>query len=108
MALQKQVVRMSVDGGLDTKSDEKNVIATDFLELENVRFSKTKAFIKRNGYNAYTNNVLGSTTPIDSGKALATFNDELLRYDQNNLYSYSSAENKWVDKGDTKFALSSD
>jgi len=107
MALQKQVVRMSVDGGLDTKTDDKNVLPTDFLELENIRFSKTKAFIKRNGYDAYTNNVLGST-PITDGKALATFNNELLRYNANNIFSYSESENQWVDKGITKYALSTE
>lgn len=107
MALEKQIARMSVDGGLDTKTDEKNVLATNFLELENVRFTKTKAFIKRFGYDAFTNNVLNNS-PIMSGKALTTFNGELLRYDANNLYSYSESESKWINKGVTKFALSSD
>lgn len=108
MALQKQVMQMSVNGSLDTKTDERNVLPTDWLELENIRFSLSKAFIKRYGYVVFTNNVLNSSTKINSGKALATFNDELLRYDINNLYSYAKSEFKWVNKGITKYALSSD
>lgn len=107
MALQKQVLRMSVDGGLETKTDDKNVLPTDFLELENIRFSKTKAFVKRYGYDAFTNLVLNGS-PIASGKAVTTYNGEMLRYDDNSIYSYSEAESKWVDKGTTKYALSGD
>jgi hypothetical protein len=107
MALQKQVVRMSAEGGLDTKTDSKNVLPTNFLELENVRFTKTGRFSKRFGYDSYTNGVLNGD-PVETGAAVTTFKDELLRYSETNLYSYSSAENKWADKGATKFALSSE
>ena len=107
MALQKQTVRMSANGGLDTKTDEKNVLPTNYLQLVNLRFTKTGAFTKRYGYARLTNDLLQSNLKIDSGKAVTTFQDELLRYSLNDLYSYSTAENKWIDKGVTKFALSS-
>lgn len=105
MALQKQVVRMSAEGGLDTKTDEKNVLPTNYLELENVRFTKTGSFMKRPGYAVYTNNVLGSSSSISDGQALATFKDELLRYSDSNLYSYSNAEDKWISRGRAPIAL---
>lgn len=106
MALQKQVVRMSAEGGLDTKTDEKSVLSTNYLELENIVFTKTGAFSKRFGYTAYTKSILNATTQIDSGQAATTFKQELLAYSDNNLYSYAASENKWVDKSTTKFALS--
>lgn len=108
MALQKQIVRMSAQGGLDTKTDEKNVLPTNFLELENVVFTKTGAFSKRFGYSAYTKSILESSERISSGQAATTFKQELLKYSSNNLYSYAQSENKWVDKGATKFALASE
>jgi hypothetical protein len=106
MALQKQVIRMSAEGSLDTKTDTKNVLPTNFLELENVRFTNTGAFTKRPGYEAYTKSILNSSSQIETGKALTTFKDELLRYSDTQLYSYSESEDKWVDKGSTQFALS--
>lgn len=108
MALQKQVVRMSAEGGLDTKTDSKNVLPTNYLELENIRFTKTGSFTKRPGYEDYTKSILASTDLISSGKALTTFKDELLRYSDTNLYSYIESEDKWADKGDTKFALATE
>jgi hypothetical protein len=108
MALQKQIVRMSAEGGLDTKTDEKNVLATNFLELENAVFTKTGAFSKRFGYLAYPDYILESADRITSGQAATTFKNELLRYSNTTLYSYSAAEEKWSDKGDVKFALGSE
>ena len=108
MALQKQVVRMSAEGGLDTKTDSKNVLPTNFLELENLVHTKTGALTKRFGYRSYTSNILGSADEIISGKAATTFKDELLRYSDSNLYSYAESEEKWSDKGATKFALASE
>ncbi|MEZ0208562.1 MAG: hypothetical protein ACAH17_00090 [Candidatus Paceibacterota bacterium] len=108
MALQKQIVRMSAEGGLDTKTDEKNVLATNFAKLENVVFTKTLSFSKRFGYLAYPDSILESTDRITSGQAATTFKNELLRYSDTTLYSYSEAEEKWSDKGDVKFALASE
>jgi hypothetical protein len=108
MALQKQIVRMSADGGIDTKTDEKNVLPTDFLELVNVVFTKTKAWSKRFGYLAYPKNILESVNTIETGAAATTFKNELLRYSQNNLYSWIESEQKWADKGVVDFALASE
>ena len=108
MALQKQIVRMSAQGGLDTKSDEKNVLSTNYLELENIVFTKTGAFSKRKGYAAYSDAILESLNRITTGQAATTFKNELLRYSDTTLYSYSDAEAKWSNKGDVRFALSSE
>jgi len=108
MALNKQIVRMSAEGGLDTKTDEINVLSTNFLELENVVYTKTGAWSKRFGYDSYVNSVLESTDAIATGEAITTFKNELLRYSADNLYSWVPSEEKWANKGDTRFALSSE
>lgn len=107
MALTKQIIRMAAEGGLDTKTDEKNVLPTNFLELENVRSTKTGAFSKRPGYRDYTKDVIGSADEITTGNAVTTFKEELLRYSADKLYSYSESEDKWSDKGSVNLAVTS-
>lgn len=105
MALQKQLVRMSIAGGLDTKTDEKNVEGGKFLEIENGVFTKTGSLQKRFGHDAITKDVLAGSE-LNSGEALTTFKDELLQYSSGALYSYSEGESKWVNKGNTKLSTS--
>ncbi len=98
MALQKQKVQLSIVAGIDTKTDEKNVAATSFLELDNVDFTKTGSLKKRNGYQKISSDI-ASGGSISSGNAIATFKEELLQYSTDKLYSYSEAEEKWLEKG---------
>lgn len=104
MALQKQTVRMSVTDGLDTKTDEKNVVATKFLQADNVVYTKTGAASKRNGYGAVVTDVLGSTA-LTNSSAVTTFKQELLNYSSDRLYTFAESQQKWIDKGTVPFAL---
>lgn len=105
MALQKQKLQISATGSLDTKSDEKNVIATDFLELENLLYTKSGGLSKRNGYEKYTKSVLDADD-ISNAQALTTFSDdELLLYSNDSLYTLSKAQDKWINKGNTAFGI---
>ena len=61
MALDKQIINLPIVGGLDTKTDEKQLAPVDFTELENVLYSTPKAFVKRPGFD-----VLPSTTPTST------------------------------------------
>ena len=106
MALQKQNVQLNFGGGLDTKTDDKNVVASNFLELENVNQTKTNRFEKRFGYDSLSKAILDGTT-LTSGSALTTFKNELLAYSSEKLYSYLESLQKWDDKGENKFVLNS-
>ncbi len=55
MALQKQAVTVPVNSQLDTKSDPFLTDAATALSQENVRFQKTGALTKRNGYDLLGN-----------------------------------------------------
>lgn len=103
MALQKQTVRMSVVDGLDTKTDEKNVIATRFVEAQNVVYTKTGSVSKRLGYDQLTAATTTGTLPEIN--AVTTFGTELLGYSNNDLYTYSEALQKWMSKGTTASAI---
>jgi hypothetical protein len=98
MALQPTNIPLSVVDGIDTKTDEKNVLATKWLQAENVVFNKTNAASKDQGFAAITTDV-DEGTDISSGSAISVFNNELIQYSDNKLYSYSKSKSKWYDKG---------
>lgn len=52
MPLERQVITMPLAQGVDTKTDDKQVVAGKLLELENGVFTRLKAIQKRNGYAA--------------------------------------------------------
>ncbi len=60
MALQKAALAVTFGGGVDTKTDAKQVAPTKLLDLQNCVFSRTQSLIKRNGYRALGQAVDGS------------------------------------------------
>jgi hypothetical protein len=109
MALEEQVIGISLGGSLDTKTDSKQVIAGDMLVLENSVFTELKKIRKRNGYEALaktvtdapfqvlTNDAVPAT--VASGNFLASFNNELILNDGLNLYSRLDSSSTWAYKG---------
>jgi hypothetical protein len=98
MALQKQILPINFNGGLDTKTDPKTVIPGKLLELKNGVFKKANRISKRNGYDALSTSIEGGGHVTD-GAALGVFNNELSLYTGNKLYTRLEANNKWIDKG---------
>ena len=95
MALQKQIVTLSNNGSLDTKTDEFQVAPSDFLELQNVRVDVLGAFQKRNGYTSQADTDLYGAG-IGNVKNVMAFGDLPVVYNGSNLYSYAATSNKWV------------
>ncbi len=104
MALQKQNVEVNLAEGLDTKTDKKHVIPGKVTALVNAVYRKDKRVDKRPGYNRISNKDL-SDNELGTGAGLATFNDELVQYNSQKVYSYSPNIGKWVDKGDAVSAI---
>lgn len=102
MALDKQKIALPIVDGLDTKGDDKTILPTRFLELENVDFTNPGSMKKRNGYTALSNSTI-SGDKITTGSALTALKDELLQYSNNRLYSFSEGEQAWEDKGEVRF-----
>lgn len=99
MPLQKQHFPVIFGEGLDTKTDPKLVKTGKLLIFENGRFNKTGSIFKSKGYTCFPRTIVGSSSTITSGRTLATFKDELLLFSSNNLYSYSSSGEAWLDRG---------
>lgn len=92
MALDKQIVPISFAQGLETKSDEKQVVPGKFLELENTIFTKAKQFTKRNGHEE-----LGQSGT--TGSACASYLNELVTFDGLNVRSFSASLDSFTNKG---------
>ena len=102
MPLDKQKVALPIVDGIDTKGDEKTVLPTRFLALENVDFPNPGSIKKRNGYAALSNRTLDNSQ-ITTGSALTSLKNELLQYSNDRLYSFSEGEQAWEDKGEIRF-----
>lgn len=106
--LQKQKISIPLARGLNTKEDDKQVMAGDLLELENAVFETPKKIKKRNGYTDLAKTILDGPrtltfsqigSSIDSGSFLALFKDELLMGDGHSLFSFSESDDEWGYKG---------
>lgn len=99
MALQKQTVAINFSGGMDTKTDPKQVVPGKLTLLENGIYTSLKRIKKRNGYSLLSQLIEGSPLLIDQGVALANFKDELILFDGKEAFSYSPNTERWTDKG---------
>ena len=98
MTLQKALVPVDLSGSLDTKTDEKLVLSSKLVELENAVFTKGKSVEKRYGYDALGTEIIGGSS-LPTGEALTSLEDELLVFGSNKLYSYAQGLTKWVERG---------
>lgn len=98
MPLQKQTISINFGNGIDTKTDPKLVQPGKLVDLQNRVFKKNGRLDKRNGYQILSGTTTDGST-LSGGSALAVFKDELLQYNKQNLYSYSSGAMRWLNKG---------
>lgn len=95
-------------GGIDSKTDQKQVPATKLLDLQNATFIKQTTLSKRNGYRALGNTALPLTGISSLGQpfstelpaltkpqGIAVRGNELLKFDGANAYSYLPQVDQW-------------
>jgi hypothetical protein len=107
MALQKQPVNINFGQGVETKSDPWQIPIGKFLQMRNSTFQKGMELTKRFGFPKYPQTIGSSlfttfpafSTSIAKGRAVATFQDELLALDGKNLFSFSDSDNEWFYRG---------
>lgn len=90
--IQKQTLPINFSKGVDTKTDEWQVAADNFLVLKNQVFTKGGRLTKRFGNKKLV------ALPSSSATCLTTINDNLTAIG-NSIYAYSSDSNSWVSKG---------
>jgi len=98
MALPRQVVKIPLGGGVDTKSDVKQVAIGKLTLLENAVFTSPQQLQKRFGMSPFVTSVI-SGAGISAGKFVAALNNELLMGDGSSFYSYSPGSVGWAKRG---------
>lgn len=95
MALQRQVFSIPISAGVDTKTDDKQVIPGKALSLENVRFEKTGKLQKRYGLVALPTSSSDSLLATSTIKALVSDDDYLAVKTSAGIYGYSKTVGQW-------------
>ena len=98
MALQKQNVPLSLNQGLNTKFDPKQLPFGSFTNVENIRFDKEHEFNKRYGYDELSSFGV-SDTSLQTVIGIAQFQSQPLWISRDQIYSYSSAQDRWQQEG---------
>ena len=98
MPIQKQNVPLSLNQGINTKIDPKQLPLGKFQNIKNIRFDKEAEFNKRYGYDKVDNAGIGVTNnePVIG---VTSFGDQLLWISRDQVYSYSSSGNAWQGEG---------
>lgn len=94
MPLDRQKVTLPFTGGLDSKSDPKQVAHPKLSYLLNGVFTNPGKITKRNGY------VPLGLAPSSTGKGLATLGDELLSFDGLFGYAWDDTNDAYQSKGE--------
>lgn len=106
MALDRQLVAIPVDNGLDTKPDEKQQPLGFLRKAENFVYETIKLLKKRFGYSKLEFRD-GTDALISNPVALSKYKNELVCFTDTKLYSYSTTRDRWVSRGNLTQATAS-
>lgn len=97
MASPRQIIDIPLASGLNTKADSKAMESPSLAVATDIQFDDVGGIQTRPQFQAITDAAGNTITQI---RKLATYNDELLAFSKNKLWSYSAGDGLWVDKGD--------
>lgn len=97
MPLEKQPYKLPLAQGMNTKSDPKTLTGGLTL-VQNGVYRKDGETVKRSGWTSFVRTTAngGSISSADAG---ATFENELLLWANNHLYTWSPSQAMWFDRG---------
>lgn len=101
MALQKQKIPLSLDSGMDTKTDEFNSMS--FKLVENLKYNKAPGLVKRPGSLELSRDTLtinSAQADITEGVNLLSSENSILLQDSTNTYHYASDVDRWKNISD--------
>src|ERR1700690_754158 len=103
MALRPAPLPLQFAGGVDLKTDAKQVATTKLLDLQNCTFKKQTTLSKRNGYRALGRTVDGGGTygPV---RGMGERDGELLVFDDQHCYSYRDSSDTFALAGNVAVA----
>ena len=98
MALVKQILPLSLDQGINTKFDQKDLPFGQFELVQNASYIKTGEFDKRFGYEKLKGETIGGTLnqPVIG---VSKYKDQLLWVSRDQVYSYSEGVKVFQNEG---------
>ena len=98
MALQKQILPLSLDQGINTKFDQKDLPFGQFELVQNASYIKKGEFDKRFGYEKLKGETIGGTLnqPVIG---VSKYKDQLLWVSRDQVYSYSEGVKVFQNEG---------
>ena len=98
MALVKQILPLSLDQGINTKFDQKDLPFGQFELVQNASYIKTGEFDKRFGYEKIKGETIGGTLnePVIG---VSKFKNQLLWVSRDQVYSYSEGVRVFQNEG---------
>ena len=99
MPLRPQSFALQFSGGIDTKTDPKQVPTTQLLNLENATFVKQSTLAKRNGYRALGRQIDGQAKVWKNANGLMARDSERIVAADGHAYSYRASTDSWSDTG---------
>lgn len=94
---QWRTIAIPFAGGIDTKTDAKQVAPTRLVELENGVFTKRGSIRKRHGYEVIAAEDSDGNDP--QGEAVATHGDALVLLGKKRLYTFNETKKTWHSQG---------
>src|SRR5678815_4164096 len=100
MALRKAPLPIQFAGGVDTRTDPKQVQATQLIDLQNGVFTRLTTISKRNGYRALSTQIQDGGGTIADARGLAIRDSERLLFTDKRCFSYRPSQERWADSGE--------
>lgn len=98
MSITKQLLPVPFTGAIDGSTDPKQLLPGNLLNLQNAQFGRQGELNKRFGYTTLSQQVNGGGS-ITNGAALCSYEDELILFDNTNIYSYVPSTMNWLNRG---------
>jgi hypothetical protein len=100
MTLRPAPLAIAFGGGVDLRTDSKQVPTTKLLDLQNCVFTKLTTISKRNGHRALSTLIQDNGGVYSGARGLAERDGEVLLFTDKRAYSYRPSADRWADSGE--------
>jgi len=100
VSIRKAPLAMQFEGGVDTRTEAKQVPTTKLLDLQNCVFTKQTTLSKRNGYRVLSTQIQNAGGSITGARGLGERDGEILLFTDKRCYSQRPSADRWADTGE--------
>lgn len=100
MPLNPAPLPIAFGGGVDTRTDAKQLPTTKLVDLQNCVFTKLTTLSKRSGYRSLSKQIQDAGGDIADARGLAERDGEILLFTDKRCFSYRPSADRWADAGE--------